>query len=89
MRGRQCRSLIILFLYGHSLERAINEHISNGVPDDFLKENRAEVLKMGLYEYNEEEHIRMEREAAKEEGRAEGRSEGVLYNLTFIIRKNI
>lgn len=44
---------------------------------------------MGLYEYNEEEHIRMEREAAKEEGRAEGRSEGVLYNLTFIIRKNI
>ena len=50
---------------------------------------------MGLYEYNQEEHIRMEREDAREEGRseglaegrAEGRSEGVLYSLTSIIRK--
>ena len=51
---------------------------------------------MGLYEYNEEEHIRIEREDAREEGRseglaegrAEGRSEGVLYSLTSIIHKN-
>ena len=51
---------------------------------------------MGLYEYNQEEHIRMEREDAREEGRseglaegrAEGRSEGVLYSLTSIIHKN-
>lgn len=38
---------------------------------------------MGLYEYNEEEHIRMEREDAREEGR----EEGVLYNLASIIHK--
>lgn len=54
---------------------------------------------MGLYEYNQEEHIRMEREDAREEERAEGRSEGlaeerakgrsegILYSLTSIIRK--
>ena len=78
-----------------AVEKAIDECISNGVLGDFLKENRAEVLKMGLYEYNQEEHIRMEREDAREEGRseglaegrAEGRSEGVLYSLTSIIRK--
>ncbi len=70
-----------------AVEKAIDECISNAVPGDFLKENRAEVLKMGLYEYNQEDHIRMEREDAREEGRAEGRSEGVLYSLTSIIRK--
>lgn len=70
-----------------AVERAIDECISNDVLGDFLKENRAEVLKMGLYEYNEEEHIRMEREDAREEGRTEGRTEGILYNLTAIIRK--
>ena len=55
---------------------------------------------MGLYEYNEEEHIRIEREDDREEGRVEGRSEGfaedrakgrsegVLYSLTSIIHKN-
>lgn len=66
-----------------AVERTIDECISNDVLGDFLKENRAEVLKMGLYEYNEEEHIRMEREDAREEGR----TEGILYNLTDIIRK--
>lgn len=80
-----------------AVEKAIDECITNGVLGDFLRENRAEVLKMGLYEYNEEEHIRMEREDAREEGRAEGRlegraeglSEGILYNLTAIIRKKL
>lgn len=72
-----------------AVEKAIDECITNGVLGDFLRENRAEVLKMGLYEYNEEEHIRMEREDAREEGRAEGLSEGILYNLTAIIRKKL
>lgn len=34
---------------------------------------------MSIYEYDEEEHIRMEREDAFAEGRIEGRIEGVVH----------
>lgn len=43
---------------------------------DFLKKNRAEVIKVGIYEYDEALHIQQERADAKEEGIAEGRKEG-------------
>ena len=32
---------------------------------------------MSIYEYNEEEHMRMEREDAFEDGKKEGREEGL------------
>lgn len=51
-----------------AIDKAINECIANDVLAEFLKRNKAEVLKMGIYEYNEEEHMRMEREDAREEG---------------------
>lgn len=51
-----------------AIGRAINECIANNVLAEFLKRNKAEVLKMGIYEYNEEEHMQMEREDAREEG---------------------
>ena len=38
-----------------------------------MTEIKAEVIKMGIYEYNEEEHLRKEREYAKEEGIQEER----------------
>lgn len=44
---------------------------------DFLKKNRAEVIKVGIYEYDEALHIQQERADAKEEGIAEGRKEGI------------
>jgi DNA replication initiation complex subunit (GINS family) len=52
---------------------------------EFLRKNRAEVLKVSIYEYNEALHIRQEREAAKEdgwqEGLQEGRREGIQQGL--------
>jgi len=39
---------------------------------DFLLQNRAEAKKMSIYEYNEEEHMRMERRDAYEDGVADG-----------------
>ena len=35
---------------------------------EFLERNRAEARAMSIYEYDEKEHIRLEREAAFEEG---------------------
>ncbi len=52
---------------------AIDECIQEGILSEFLKQNRAEAKSMSIYEYNEEEHLRMERESAYEDGREQER----------------
>ena len=49
--------------------RALDEIPADFTIRDELLAGRNEVLAMSLYEYNEEEHLAMEREEAKEEGR--------------------
>ena len=60
-----------------AVERAITECIREGVLKEFLEKNRAEVKKMSIYEYDQEKHIRMERQEAWEDGMQEGRREGI------------
>ena len=55
-----------------AVERAITECIAEGILRDFLIKNRAEAKAVSIYEYSEEEHIRMEREDAFEAGRKSG-----------------
>ena len=43
---------------------------------EILRKNRAEVIKVSIYEYDQEKHIRQEREASREEGIKEGMSRG-------------
>ena len=67
--------------YGYEdLEKAINQAIDRCIEEDiladFLKENRAEVVKVTQLDYTFDRQITMEREEAREEGRAEGRAEG-------------
>ena len=67
--------------YGYEdLEKAINQAIDRCIQEDiladFLKENRAEVVKVTQLDYTFDRQITMEREEAREEGRAEGRAEG-------------
>lgn len=50
-----------------AVERAISECISEGILKQFLERNRAEAKRMSIYEYDEKEHIRLEREDVKEE----------------------
>lgn len=59
-----------------AVEFTIDECIKEGILKEFLEKSRAEVKKVSIYEYDEEKHIRMEREDAWAEGRAEGRIEG-------------
>ena len=59
-----------------AVEKAINECIQEGILKDFLETNRAEAMKVSIYEYNEQEHMRMEREDAFEDGRKAGLDEG-------------
>ena len=43
---------------------------------EFLKKNRSEAKAMSIYEYNEEEHMRMERQDAFADGFEDGFADG-------------
>lgn len=57
-------------------DRTIEECIREDILKDFLTKHKAEVKTVSIFEYNQEEHIRMEREEAWEEGRNAGLAEG-------------
>ena len=58
-----------------AVHRAVNECIQEGILEDFLRLNRAEVEKVSIFEYDKEEEERKLREAEYEAGREEGRQE--------------
>jgi len=59
-----------------AVDTAIDECIKEDILREFLERNRAEARAMSIYEYNQEEHIRLEREDAFEDGRKLGKEEG-------------
>ena len=67
-----------------AVEMAITECISDGILADFLSKNRAEAKSVSIYEYDEEKHMRQEREVSREEGRIEG-AENVLELTRLLI----
>ena len=60
-----------------AVERAITECIAEGILSDFLEKNRAEAKSVSIYEYDQERHLRQEREEAREEGEKIGREAGI------------
>ncbi len=59
-----------------AVNRAVNECIEQGILREFLLQNKAEVRRMSIFEYNEEDVRRALREEAIEEGYEEGYGEG-------------
>lgn len=59
-----------------AIDQAVKQCIHEGILEKFLREHRAEVIKMSIYEYDEEKHMR----ALREEGREEGISLGINEN---------
>ena len=53
--------------FPEAVEKAIDECIKNGILAEFLRKNRAEVLRVSIFEYDEEEHMRQEREESRQE----------------------
>lgn len=72
------------------VELAVSECIKEGILKDFLLQNRAEVISMSIFEYDQEAHMKLlkqesyadGREDGKEEGIAEGRAEGITIGKT-------
>ena len=57
-------------------ERTIEECIQEDILREFLTKHRAEVRTMSIFEYDQEKHMRQEREQAWEEGWEAGMAEG-------------
>ncbi len=59
-----------------AVERAITECIREGILAEFLEKNRAEVVKVSIFEYDKEKEEKKLRKAEYEYGREQGRIEG-------------
>ena len=57
-----------------AVEQAITECIREGILKEFLEKNRREAKNVSIYEYDQEKHIRQEREEAWPKGRPSRRS---------------
>ncbi len=67
--------------YGQAVERAVDECIRDGILSDFLLKNKSEVIAVSIFEYNEEEDRRMDREEARQCGLQEGIKRGISQGL--------
>ena len=59
-----------------AINLAIDRCIEEGVLEEFLTENRSEVVKVTQMDYTFDRQIMMEREASREEGWKEGNKAG-------------
>ena len=76
-----------MFPFEAAIEMAIDECIEKGILAEFLRKNRAEVLRMCLFEYDQEKHLQQERDDSKEEGRKEGISIGKIGMHVQLVRE--
>lgn len=68
-----------------AVERAITECIREGILAEFLKRNRAEAIKVSIYEYNEELHLENVRREGYEEGMSLGKTRAIQELLLEIL----
>lgn len=57
-----------------AVKLAVDTCIKEGILEDFLRKNRAEAIEMSILEYDEEKHLKSEREIWKQAGIIEGES---------------
>ncbi len=95
---KQCRTLRDYALYVEkvrtysqtmetdaAVERAVSECIRDGILKDFLLRQRAEAVKVTIYEFDQEQH----NQTLREEGRAKGREEGLAEGREEKLREQV
>lgn len=58
--------------FPEAVEHAVDYCIENGILSEFLSKNRAEAIAVCIFEYDEEKHMKQEREEWHAIGRTEG-----------------
>ena len=69
-----------------ALDRAVTECIQEGILTDFLRKNRAEVIKMSLYEYDQEQHMKWLREEGYDQGHEDGKEDNLVTNIQALMK---
>ena len=64
-----------------AVERAVSESIQEGILKEFLQKNRAEIIAMSIFEYNQEEEERKLRAAERQAGYASGVEHGIRQGI--------
>ena len=64
-----------------AVDKAVEDCIKEGILAEFLREQRAEVIAISIFEYDQEKHMRLEKEESYEEGRTEGRAVSIILLL--------
>lgn len=62
--------------FPEAVEKAVDYCIRNDILSDFLSKNRAEAIEVTIFEYDEERHMKSEREQAYNSGLEEGKTKG-------------
>lgn len=74
-----------------AVDRAVDECIEQGILREFLLQNKAEVRRMSIFEYNEEAVRQALREEAHEEGYEKGRDrgkiEGKIEDILYFLKE--
>lgn len=71
-----------------AVERAVTECTREGILADFLSSQRAEVIAVSIFEYNEEVEMRKIRESEYKSGKEDGIACGEAETIISLIRKN-
>ena len=64
-----------------AVSRAVDECIRDGILADFLKRNKAEVISMSIFEYDEKLHEKTLLEIGREEGMQQGIQQGIQQGM--------
>ena len=67
--------------FQEAVETAVEYCIRNGILADFLLANKSEAIAVSIFEYDEEKHLKSEREYAYHVGKAEGEKSGWILAL--------
>ena len=70
-----------------AVRQAVDECISEGILADFLSQNRAEAIRMSIFEYDKEVEKRKLRKAEFEYGKSEGIKEGEKVQMVVIVKR--
>ncbi len=70
-----------------AVDKAVNECICQGILQEFLLKNKAEVKRMSIFEYDEEAVRKALKEEAYEEGEINGRKEGKKEDILDLLEE--
>ena len=72
-----------------AVERAVDECIKEGILEEFLREYKSEVIRVSIFEYDEEKEMRLIRQDEREAGKEEGIRVGIEEKLCELVGKKL